>query len=97
MVNSVGIVGFLLAVNSIDFWGVKPCNFEAEGKMVEEAGSELVAVACEHLYKVKQALLSRSNMDKILKDLTPIETLITTENPLNFIWGLDANSKQSMW
>jgi len=36
--------------------------------MAEEAGSELVVVACEHLNKVKQALLSRSNMDKTLKE-----------------------------
>ena len=37
-------------------------------KMAEEAGSELVVVACEHLNKVKQALLSRSNMDKTLNE-----------------------------
>jgi len=36
--------------------------------MPEEAGSELVAVACEHLNKVKQALLLRSNVDKTLKE-----------------------------
>ena len=36
--------------------------------MAEKAGSELVAVACEHLNKVKKALLSRSNMDKVLKE-----------------------------
>jgi hypothetical protein len=36
--------------------------------MAVKAGSELVAVACEHLNKAKQALLSRSNMDKTLKE-----------------------------
>ena len=36
--------------------------------MAEEADSELVAVACEDLNGVKQALLSRSNMDKTLKE-----------------------------
>ena len=35
--------------------------------MAEEADSELVAVACEDLNKEKQALISRSNMDKTLK------------------------------
>jgi hypothetical protein len=35
--------------------------------MVEDAGNEFVAVAYEHLNKMKQALLSRSNMDKSLK------------------------------
>ena len=39
-----------------------------KSKMAEETGSELVAVACEHLNKVKQALLSRSNMDRTLKE-----------------------------
>ena len=37
-------------------------------KMAEEAGSEIVAVVREHLNKVKQALTSRSNMDKSLKE-----------------------------
>ena len=36
--------------------------------MAEEAGSELVTVACEYLNKVKQALTSRNNIDKILKE-----------------------------
>jgi hypothetical protein len=35
------------------------------GKMAEEADSELVALICDHLNKVKQALLSRSNMDSV--------------------------------
>jgi len=39
-------------------------------KMAEEAGSEIVAVVPEHLNKVKQALTSRSNMDKSLKEET---------------------------
>jgi hypothetical protein len=37
-------------------------------KMVEEAGSELVASVRDHLSKVKLALLSHSNMDKTLKE-----------------------------
>jgi hypothetical protein len=36
--------------------------------MAEEAGSEIVAVVRENLNKVKQALSSRSNMDKSLKE-----------------------------
>jgi hypothetical protein len=36
--------------------------------MAEEAGSELIAVFYENLNKVKQALLSSSNMDKTLKE-----------------------------
>ena len=36
--------------------------------MAEEAGSEIVALVREHLNKVKQALTSRSNMDKFLKE-----------------------------
>jgi hypothetical protein len=35
---------------------------------VEEAGSELVAYVRDHLNKVKQSLLLRSNMDKTLKE-----------------------------
>jgi len=31
------------------------------------------------------------------QDLTPIETFLTTVNPKNFIWGLDTNSKHSLW
>jgi len=38
--------------------------------MAEEAGSEIVAVVREHLNKVKQALSSRSSMDKSLKEET---------------------------
>jgi len=37
-------------------------------KMVEEAGSKIVSFVREHLIKVKQALTSRSNMDKTLKE-----------------------------
>ena len=36
--------------------------------MAEEAGSKAVTVILEHLNKVKQALTSRSNMDKTLKE-----------------------------
>jgi hypothetical protein len=37
-------------------------------KMAEEAGSELIADIGQHLNKVKQALLSQSNMDKTIKE-----------------------------
>jgi hypothetical protein len=37
-------------------------------KTAKEAGSELVRLICDHLSKVKQALLSRSNMDKVSKE-----------------------------
>jgi hypothetical protein len=42
---------------------------ESINKMAEEAGSELVAIVRvrDHLNKMKQALLMRSNMDKTLK------------------------------
>jgi hypothetical protein len=36
--------------------------------MAEEIGSETVALISEHLRKVKQALQSRSNMDKTMKE-----------------------------
>jgi hypothetical protein len=36
--------------------------------MAEEVGSEIVAVTSDHLCKVKQALLSRSNMDRTMKE-----------------------------
>ena len=36
--------------------------------MSEEAGSEIVSVISEHLRKVKQALQSRSNMDRTMKE-----------------------------
>ena len=39
-----------------------------DAKMAEEAGSELVVLICDHLSKVKQALILRSNMDKVLKE-----------------------------
>jgi hypothetical protein len=31
------------------------------------------------------------------QDLTPIQTFLTTVKPKNLIWGLDANSKHSLW
>jgi len=37
-------------------------------KMAEEAGSAIVAVISEHLSKVKLALQSRSNMDRMMKE-----------------------------
>lgn len=49
--------------------------------MAEEAGSELVAGIGLHLNKVKQTLLSRSNMDKTIKEeaihaVSEMDTLI---------------------
>ena len=46
-----------------EFVGLRIC-----GKTAEEAGSELVAIFYEDLYKVKQALLSQSITDKTLKE-----------------------------
>ena len=45
--------------------------------MAEEAGSELVAVVREHLNKVKQALFSRSNMNKTLKEEAVHASIVT--------------------
>jgi len=35
--------------------------------------------------------------DMLEQDLTPLETFLTTVKPKNVIWGLDANSKHSLW
>jgi len=35
--------------------------------------------------------------DTLEQGLVPIETFLTSVKPLNFIWGLDANSKHSIW
>jgi hypothetical protein len=35
--------------------------------------------------------------DTLEQDLTPIEIFLTTVKPKNFIWGMDANSKHSLW
>ena len=35
--------------------------------------------------------------DTLEQDLTPIETFLTTVKPKNFVWGMDANSKHSLW
>lgn len=56
-------------------------------KMAEEAGSEIVTVVCDHLNKVKNALSSRSNMDKTLKE----EALLSVSemnNLLNKLSGM---------
>jgi len=52
--------------------------------MAEEAGSELVAIVREHLKKAKQALSSRSNMDKTLKGgaVHPVSELDSLLNKL---------------
>jgi hypothetical protein len=55
--------------------------------MAEEAGSELVAVACEHLNKVKQALLSRSNMDKTVKEVA-VHAVSEMDSLLNRLRGM---------
>jgi hypothetical protein len=55
--------------------------------MAEEAGSELVAVACEHLNKVKQALLSRSNMDTTLKE-EAVQLVSEMDSLLNRLRGM---------
>jgi hypothetical protein len=52
-----------------------------------EAGSELVAVACEQLNKVKQALLSRSNMDKTLKE-EAVQAVSEVDSMLNRLRGM---------
>jgi hypothetical protein len=31
------------------------------------------------------------------QDLTTMETFLTTVNPKNFVWGLDAKSKHNFW
>ena len=35
--------------------------------------------------------------DTLEQDLTPIGSFLTAVKPINFIWGLDANSKHSIW
>ena len=35
--------------------------------------------------------------DTLEQDLTPIGSFLTSVKPTNFIWGLDANSKHSIW
>ena len=55
--------------------------------MAEKAGSELVAVACEHLNKVKKALLSRSNMDKALKE-EAVQAVSAIDSLLNKLSGM---------
>ncbi|KAJ9579798.1 hypothetical protein L9F63_004544 [Diploptera punctata] len=55
--------------------------------MAEEAGSELVTVIFEHVNKVQQALKSRSNMDKTLKEET-INSVSEINNLLNGLSGM---------
>lgn len=35
--------------------------------------------------------------DTLEQDLSTIECFLTSTKPTNFVWGLDANSKHSMW
>jgi len=35
--------------------------------------------------------------DNLEQDFIPTENFITSVKPKNFIWGLDANSKHSIW
>jgi hypothetical protein len=58
--------------------------------MAEEADSELVAVACEDLNEVKQAFLSRSNMDKTLKEeavyvVSEMDSLLNGLRPCSWV------------
>jgi hypothetical protein len=67
--------------------------------MAEEAGSELVAVVCDHLNKVKQALLSRSNMDKTLKEeavfaVSEMDILLNTLKGMSM--GLECTMKKAL-
>ena len=55
--------------------------------MAEEAGSELVAVVRDHLNKVKQALFSRSNMDKTLKEEV-VHAVSEMDSLLNKLGGM---------
>jgi len=62
-------------------------HIHKSSKMAEEAGSELVAVACEHLNKVKQALFSRSNVDKTLKE-EAVQAVSEIDRLLNRLRGM---------
>ena len=35
--------------------------------------------------------------DTLEQDLTPIGLFLTAVKPINFVWGVDANSKHSIW
>ena len=67
-------------------------------KMAEEAGSELVAVICDNLSKVKQALPSRSNMDKMLKEeaMNAVSEMDSMLNRLSDMFlGLESTEKSA--
>ena len=55
--------------------------------MAEEAGSEIVTVILDHLNKVQQALKSRSNMDKTLKE-EAVNSVSEINNLLNKLGGM---------
>ena len=67
--------------------------------MAEEAGSELVVVICEHLSKVKQALLSHNNMDKTLKEeaMHAVSEMASMLNRLSGMFmGLESTLKKAL-
>jgi hypothetical protein len=55
--------------------------------MAEEVGSELVALISDHLSKVKQALQSRSNMDRTMKE-EAIQSVSEMDTMLNRLSGM---------
>jgi predicted lipoprotein len=67
--------------------------------MGEEVGSELIALISDHLNKVKQALHSRSNMDRTMKEeaihlVSEIDTMV---NRLSSIFqGLESMLKKTL-
>ncbi|KAJ9587645.1 hypothetical protein L9F63_018922 [Diploptera punctata] len=63
--------------------------------MAEEAGSELVTVILEHVNKVQQALKSRSNMDKTLKE-EAINSVSEINNLLNRLSGMFLGLESSL-
>jgi len=58
-----------------------------EAKMAEDVGSELVALISDHLSKVKQALHSRSNMDRTMKE-EAIHSVSEIDTMLNRLSGM---------
>ena len=68
-------------------------------KMAEEVGSEIVAVISDHLSKVKQALQSRSNMDRTLKEeaIHAVSEMDTMLSKLSGMFqGLESTLKKAL-
>jgi hypothetical protein len=65
--------------------------------MAKEVGSEIIVLVKKHLTKVKQALTSRSNMDKTLKQATyavsEMECLLNQVGGM--FWGLESTLGES--